>query len=135
MANNRTRRTRPPVEIMLPSSAIFNEDKNYLIVSDRQLTDLYNQVKVLQVQKELRKPKSRATRLADCFEKIADAKLEIEELKNELEDWQSNMDGTNLEATEKYGQLDEAISLLDDYVTQLEEFDGKEDEVEFPGMF
>ena len=45
------------------------------------------------------------------------------------------MDGTNLESTVKYEQLDEAIELLDEFESHLEELDGRDDEVEFPGMF
>ena len=51
MRQRRPRRVRPPVEIKLPSSAIFSD--GMLTVSDRQLTDLFNTVKPLQVSKEL----------------------------------------------------------------------------------
>ena len=48
MKQRRPRRVRPPVEIKLPSSAILSD--GILTVSDRQLTDLFNTVKPLQVR-------------------------------------------------------------------------------------
>lgn len=129
----RPRRTRPPVAITLPSS--FTVKGNVLTVSDRQVTDLFKTVKREQTVKEMRKHKSRSTRLSDAFQMVADAKLDIEELKDELEQWRDGMDGTNLEMSFKYGQLDEAIDLLDEFIPHLEELEGRDGEVEFPSMY
>ena len=130
----RQRRVRPPVEIKLPSSAILAN--GILTVSDRQLTDLFNTVKPLQVRKELRKHKSRSVRLDDALGLCQDAKTEIDSLFEEIESWAEGMEGTNLENSFKYQQLEECKQYLEeiqDILSSLESFEGGV--VEFPSMF
>ena len=50
-------------------------------------------------------PTSRAGRLAAAMSLAEDAAAEVECLKDELEEWQSGMEGTNLDSTDKYEQL------------------------------
>ncbi len=130
----RQRRVRPPVEIKLPSSAILAN--GILTVSDRQLTDLFNTVKPLQVRKELRKHKSRSVRLDDALGLCQDAKTEVDSLFEEIESWAEGMEGTNLENSFKYQQLEECKQYLEeiqDILSSLESFEGGV--VEFPSMF
>ena len=117
--NKRPRRVRPPVVINLPSSAVVSE--GVLTVSDRQLTDLFNTVKPLQVQKELRKHKSRSQRLEDSLFKCFQAKEEVETLIEEITEWQDNMSGTNLENTEKYTELETCLEQLEEINNALDE--------------
>ena len=134
MRQRRPRRVRPPVEIKLPSSAIFSD--GMLTVSDRQLTDLFNTVKPLQVRKELRKHKSRSARLDDALQLCQDAKEEVDSLFEEIESWADGMQGTNLENSFKYEQLEECMQYLEeiqDILSNLEAFEGGVDE--FPSMF
>tara|TARA_Y100000033_G_scaffold38373_1_gene37615 strand:+ start:100 stop:501 length:402 start_codon:yes stop_codon:yes gene_type:complete len=132
--NKRPRRVRPPVVITLPSSAVVSE--GVLTVSDRQLTDLFNTVKPLQVRKELRKHKSRSDRLEDALLLCQDAKAEVDSLFEEIESWADGMEGTNLEYSFKYGQLEECKQYLEeiqDILSGLESYEGGV--VEFPSMF
>ena len=132
--NKRPRRVRPPVSITLPSSAVVTE--GVLTVSDRQLTDLFNTVKPLQVRKELRKHKSRSDRLEDALLLCQDAKAEVDSLFEEIESWAEGMEGTNLEYSFKYGQLEECKQYLEeiqDILSGLEAYEGGV--VEFPSMF
>ena len=125
MRQRRPRRVRPPVEIKLPSSAIFSD--GMLTVSDRQLTDLFNTVKPLQVRKELRKHKSRSARLDDALQLCQDAKEEVDSLFEEIESWADGMQGTNLENSFKYEQLEECMQYLEeiqDILRNLEAFEG-----------
>ena len=131
--NKRPRRVRPPVVITLPSSAVVSE--GVLTVSDRQLTDLFNTVKLLQVQKELRKHKSRSDRLEDVITNCIDAKDEVDSLYEEIESWIDNMNGTNLENTEKFQQLEECIGHLYEIKELLEQLENYQSTVEFPSMF
>ena len=131
--NKRPRRVRPPVVITLPSSAVVSE--GVLTVSDRQLTDLFNTVKPLQVRKELRKHKSRSDRLEDALLLCQDAKDEVDSLYEEIESWIDNMNGTNLENTEKFQQLEECIEHLYEIKELLEQLENYQSTVEFPSMF
>lgn len=81
------------------------------------------------------KYKSRATRLDEAMSNVIDIIEEVNILKEELEEWKSNLEGTNLENTTKYEQLEEAISGLEEIESQLEEAQSSADMVEFPGMF
>ena len=131
--NKRPRRVRPPVVINLPSSAVINE--GVLTVSDRQLTDLFNTVKPLQVRKELRKHKSRSDRLEDVITNCIDGKDEVDSLYEEIESWQENMSGTNLENTEKYQELEYCLEHLSEIKELLEQLENYQAMVEFPSMF
>jgi hypothetical protein len=121
------------VVINLPSSAVINE--GVLTVSDRQLTDLFNTVKPLQVQKELRKHKSRSDRLEDVITNCIEGKDEVDSLYEEIESWQENMSGTNLENTEKYQELEYCLEHLSEIKELLEQLENYQAMVEFPSMF
>lgn len=81
------------------------------------------------------KYKSRATRLDEAMKNLIEPIEEVRILKEELEEWMSNLQGTNLENTTKYEQLEEAVSLLEDLESGLEDIQSNADMVEFPGMF
>ena len=81
------------------------------------------------------KYKSRATRLDEAMTNLVEPIEEVRILKEELEEWMSNLQGTNLENTTKYEQLEEAVSLLEDLESGLEDIQSNADMVEFPGMF
>ena len=81
------------------------------------------------------KYKSRATRLNEAMTNLIEPIEEVRILKEELEEWMSNLMGTNLENTTKYEQLEEAVSLLEDLESGLEDIQSNADMVEFPGMF
>lgn len=51
---------------------------------------------------------------------------EFEDLKDEMESWASNMEGTNLEYTSKYEAVSEAVSSLEDVISNLESADTPE---------
>ena len=78
---------------------------------------------------------SRATRLADALSLIEEGKSELDSLADEMESWRDNMEGTNLENTQKYETISECADTLrtgfDDVENALVELEG----VEFPGMF
>lgn len=75
---------------------------------------------------------SRTQRYSNAVSKVQDGIQEIEDIKGELEEWKSGMEGTGLENTEKYQELDSAISGIEDAlpgdVSDLEN-------VEIPGAF
>ena len=81
------------------------------------------------------KYKSRATRLDEAMTNLIEPIEEVRILKEELEEWMSNLQGTNLENTTKYEQLEEAVSLLEDLESGLEDIQSNADMVKFPGMF
>lgn len=81
------------------------------------------------------KYKSRATRLDEAMTNLIEPIEEVRILKEELEEWMSNLQGTNLEYTTKYEQLEEAVSLLEELESGLEDIQSNADMVEFPGMF
>lgn len=79
---------------------------------------------------------------------------DAQELCDEIQEWRCNMEGTNLENTDKYEELQECESTLEDIIGRAEgldtdldagtlreaadELDGVADEleeVEFPGMY
>jgi len=76
---------------------------------------------------------------------------ELDSLKDEISSWKSNLEGTNLENSNKYQMLDEAesnmdnidvgsvsVESLDDIETAVDELNNAADEleqVEFPGMY
>jgi len=81
------------------------------------------------------KCKTRATRLSEAINAIREQLGTVEELKQELEDWQSNMQGTNLEATMKYEELEEAVSQLDAVNSEIESACETAESIEFPRAF
>jgi len=78
---------------------------------------------------------SRAKRLQEAVAKIQQGLDEIQSLYDEIESWRSNMDGTNLESTQKYQDLEECEGYLDDAIGDIENAVSTLDDVMFPGMF
>jgi len=78
---------------------------------------------------------SRATRLSDALSKIEGGMGEIEVLADEMESWRDNMQGTNLENTDKYSRVEEAADTLRQGCDDLENAKDSLDSIEFPGMF
>ena len=81
------------------------------------------------------KYKSRSKRLSDALDRVTDAIEEIEILRDEIEEWKSNMEGTNLENTNKYEQLEECSGELEQLMDDLENAKDSEYNIIFPGMF
>ena len=79
--------------------------------------------------------KSRANRMEAAVERIQEGLSEIENLKTELEDWRDNMSGTNLETTQKFEELEEAIDLLDTAQNDIESALSEAENVEFSRAF
>jgi len=75
---------------------------------------------------------SRASRFDAVIKKIGEAIGEIEELRDELQSW---LDGLpeNLQSGSKADMLQEAITALEDCLSNLEEAESTE--VEFPAMY
>jgi hypothetical protein len=130
---NKKRRVRPPVTISLPSSAEIVD--GVMVVSDRQVTDLYKTVKHYQSLKDLRKYKGRSERLEEAITNCIDGKAEVDSLYDEIEQWMDNMSGTNLENTYKYDQLSECLEHLYEIQQLMEQLENYQSVVEFPGMF
>ena len=81
------------------------------------------------------KHKSRSDRLEDVITNCIDAKDEVDSLYEEIESWIDNMNGTNLENTEKFQQLEECIGHLYEIKELLEQLENYQSTVEFPSMF
>lgn len=78
---------------------------------------------------------SRAARFSEALNKLNDAYREIEEIKDELDNWKSGMEGTNLESTEKYSQLEEAVDIMTSACDNVEGAITDLEGVEIPGAF
>lgn len=77
-------------------------------------------------------PEGRAERFSAATSLINDARSEIESLRDELQVWKDGLP-ENLQDGAKAGELDDAISTLEDMVSNLEEQEVQD--VTFPGMF
>lgn len=86
---------------------------------------------LVKARKSKRRP-SRADRFATSQGDVSGAKTEAEELRDELQNWRDNIP-ENLQDGTKAGELDDAISALDEYIGALEEAEGAD--VQFPSMF
>ena len=129
------RRVQPPVVIKLPSNPEVNLTTGELVITDRQLTNFFKEVKSHWDRKELRKRKSRVARLNDAIALVGDAKQEVEDIKFEIEQWKEGLEGTNFEGTLKYEMLEECLDQLESLFDQLEEVDYSDGDIVFPGMF
>ncbi len=76
-------------------------------------------------------PDSRADRFSAACSAVSDAKSDMEELRDELQEWKDNLP-ENLQDGSKAGELDDAISSLEDVISQCEDIEGAE--VSFPAM-
>lgn len=65
-----------------------------------------------------------------------DVVSEIQGLKEEMENWRDGLQGTNLEYSEKFNQLEECISVLENNESEIENIEVPDlEEPEFPGMY
>jgi len=83
---------------------------------------------------------SRSDRLSEALGEIDSAveaaKEAVEGLRDEIETWKGNLEGTPLENTEKYKQLEECYDALDNLYSELENIEiPSADDVEFPSMY
>ena len=89
--------------------------------------------------------KSRAKRLIEIVETFQGeidtakegAKTNIEELKDEITSWREGMEGTNLENTAKYGELEECEDALETLMDEIDSIEAEVsgDDIMFPGMY
>ena len=88
--------------------------------------------------------KSRAKRLEEVLgnlsEQVETAKVEardeVEALKDEITSWREGMEGTNLENTDKYSELEECESELEDVFDEIDNIEIEVGgDVNFPGMY
>jgi|TARA_Y100000015_G_C2389612_1_gene89379 hypothetical protein len=129
------RRVQPPVVIKLPNNPEVNWTKGELVITDRQLNNFYDEVKRHWDRKQMRKSKSRVTRLNEAVDQVLEAKQEIEDIKFEIEQWKENLEGTNFEGTLKYEMLEECLQGLEEVFDQLDEVTYSDGDIIFPGMF
>lgn len=88
---------------------------------------------------------SRAKRLDKIMEELntnvqtatSQAYDEINELKNELDSWKTGLEGTNLENSQKYSQLEDAIDALETLADDIQQYETEVPtaDVTFPGMY
>ena len=74
---------------------------------------------------------SRADRLTEAGDWVADAKQVVDDLRGEMQDWRDNMP-ESLQQGSKADEIDEAISQLEEIHSSLDSVDF--DNVSFPGM-
>jgi hypothetical protein len=74
---------------------------------------------------------SRSDRLSDAELSVDDARCIVEELKEEMEAWKDSIP-ENLQGGDKYIQIEECISALEEIQSNLENFDFGS--VDFPSM-
>lgn len=82
-----------------------------------------------------RKYESRAKRLERVLGLLQEGLDEVQMLQEEMESWCNNMQGTNLENTEKYSRVEECTNKLSDAVSSIEDGISNLESVEFPGMY
>jgi hypothetical protein len=129
------RRVQPPVVIKLPNNPEVNWTTGELVITDRQLNNFYDEVKRHWDRKQMRKSKSRVTRLNEAVDQVLEAKQDIEDIKFEIEEWKENLEGTNFEGTLKYEMLEECLNGLEEVFDQLDEVSYSDGDIVFPGMF
>jgi len=80
------------------------------------------------------KYKSRTDRLNNALDEIRNQIMEIEGLRDEITQWKEGMEGTNLENTQKYQDLEQCEQDLD---TLIDDLNSAVDSTspEFPGMY
>lgn len=64
--------------------------------------------------------KTKATRLQEALDKIDEGLSELREVAEEIETARDNMQGTNLENTERYERYDEAADTLTQAIDDIE---------------
>jgi len=129
------RRVQPPVVIKLPNNPEVNWTTGELVITDRQLNNFYDEVKRHWDRKQMRKSKSRVTRLNEAVDQVLEDKQDVEDIKYEIEQWKENLEGTNFEGTLKYEMLEECLDGLEEVFDQLDEVSYSDGDIVFPGMF
>jgi hypothetical protein len=81
---------------------------------------------------KVKTPESRAARLAEAEAMADDARQIVEELKEEMEQWRDSIP-ENLQSGDKYSQVDDCCTNLDDLHSNLEQCEFGS--IDFPGMF
>jgi len=79
--------------------------------------------------------KSRAARLADAIASMRGGLEEAQAIKEELENWRDGLTGTNLENSDLYSKLEEAVDILDSAVSEIESQLDELESVEVPTGF
>lgn len=105
---------------------------------EKLVADLKAQGASVSVQKIV-KAESRSDRLSEALGELEtardDAVSVVDELCDEIESWKSGLEGTNLENTEKYSQLQECYDALENMKSDIESIDIPDaGDVEFPSM-
>jgi len=83
-----------------------------------QLNDIASEIRETEELEELIKD--------GIIKQIENIELDIssfEELRDEIEEWKNNLEGTNLENTEKYKLIEECYETLDCAINELENID------------
>lgn len=84
--------------------------------------------------KDATPPTSRAGRLSVAFDLINDAKSEMELLRDELQEWYDNLP-EQFQGGSKGDQLQTAIDALTEIISDLDNVEGRDGDVNFPGMY
>jgi hypothetical protein len=98
----------------------------------RKAEQAFGKEKIKSVEKVSR-GMSRAAELGEAEEHVNAAKEIVAELKGDAENWRDGMSGTNLESSQKFSEVEECVSQLEDLESELENISF--DNVEFPRMF
>lgn len=98
----------------------------------KKLEGIFGEDQVSFQIEQQKKHESRADRLSHAEGLIGDAGSIIEELKSEMEEWRDSIP-ENLQGGEKYGDVEEAVSNLEQLHDELEGIDFGN--VSFPSMF
>ena len=80
------------------------------------------------------RPQSRAERMSEAVNLLADGRSIAEELRDELQNWYDNMP-ENFQNGDKGSQVQDAISELENAISTLENAESELDGVQFPGMY
>ena len=75
---------------------------------------------------------TRSERLNQTLDKIEELAEEIAFLHDEIGDWKEKLEGTNLENTQKYTDLEECESALDELQQNFEDAINAGREIQFP---
>ncbi len=79
------------------------------------------------------KQKPRRVRADFIRVKIQAAVEDLEELQEEIDNWSGGMEGTNLEATQKYEDLGTCRDAIEEIVSDLNQAEMSIEEIEWPG--
>lgn len=85
-----------------------------------------------QVEKVQKAPSSRAERLSEAESEFESATSTVEELRDEMTEWKDSIP-ENLQGGNKYSEVEEAESALDDLINEMENIDFSN--VSFPSIF